>query len=67
MLYFNNLLAIFAKLFYNYILTIKEIMNNEIEEIKDILDLTDPDDEEAINMALWQIVDIVGADMGSKV
>tara|TARA_B000000565_G_scaffold242439_1_gene207989 strand:+ start:178 stop:306 length:129 start_codon:yes stop_codon:yes gene_type:complete len=42
-------------------------MSNEIEEIKDILDLTDPDDEEAINMALWQIVDIVGADMGSKV
>ena len=42
-------------------------MNNEIEEIKDILDLTDPDDEEAINMALWQSVDIVGADMGSKV
>ena len=42
-------------------------MSNEIEEIKDILDLTDPDDEEAINMALWQIVDIVSADMGSKV
>ena len=42
-------------------------MSNEIEEIKDILDLTDPDDEEAINRALWQIVDIVGADMGSKV
>ena len=41
-------------------------MENEIKEIKDILDLTDPDDEEAINMALWQIVDIADADMGSK-
>ena len=41
-------------------------MENKLQDIKDILDLTDPDDEEAINMALWQIVDIVDADMGSK-
>ena len=44
----------------------EQTIEEKMADIKDILDLTDPDDEEAINMALWQIVDIADADMGSK-
>jgi len=44
----------------------EQTIEEKMADIKDILDLTDPNDEEAINMALWQIVDIADADMGSK-
>ena len=45
----------------------EQTIEEKMSDIKDILDLTDPNDEEAINMALWQIVDIADADMGSNV
>jgi hypothetical protein len=45
----------------------EQTLEEKMADIKDILELTDPNDEEAINMALWQISGYVDADVGSKV
>ena len=44
----------------------EQTIEEKMADIKDILELTDPDNEEAINMALWQIVSLADAEMGSK-
>jgi hypothetical protein len=45
----------------------EQTLEEKMADIKDILELTDLDDEEAINMALWQVAGYVDADVGSKV
>ena len=44
----------------------EQTLEEKMADIKDILELTDLDDEESINMALWQVANYVDADVGSK-
>jgi hypothetical protein len=44
----------------------KQTDKEKLADIKEILELTDPDDPEALNMAIWQIESYADADMGCK-